>query len=237
MSDLADNLHPAEKGLVWQFFGCKRDGFFVEVGANDPQHGSQTWLLERNGWRGVLIEPQSCFFDRLVRERPGSRVYQAACSSPERRGTGTLHIANLPGFSTLEKHPDAHGVAYVSTESARILTLDELLEAEGNPVVDFISIDVEGHELQVLRGLTLERHRPKLLLIEDPVRDLDKHRYLRAHGYRLVKRTALNNWYVPEDAVFTMATLGERLELFRKMYLATPFRQWRLARRRRAGGA
>src|SRR5204862_4491 len=81
---------------------------------------------------------------------------------------------------------------------------------------------VEGHELQVLRGLSLERHRPNLVLIEDAVRDLDQHRYLRSHGYRLVKRTALNNWYIPENAAFSMATLGERIGLFRKMYLATP---------------
>lgn len=46
-----------EKQLVWEFFGRKRDGFFVEVGANGPFAGSQTWLLEQNGWRGVLVEP------------------------------------------------------------------------------------------------------------------------------------------------------------------------------------
>jgi FkbM family methyltransferase len=234
-SKSTDNLHPEEKELVWQHFGRKRDGFFIEVGANDPERGSQTWLLERNGWRGLLIEPQASFFHRLVRDRPRSKVYHAACSSPERRGNGTLHVANLPGFSTLEKHPDTHGVAYVRTEPALVTTLDEILQAEGNPAVDFLSIDVEGHELEVLRGLSLERHRPSLVLIEDAVRDLDQHRYLRSHGYRLVKRTALNNWYIPENAAFSMATLGERIGLFRKMYLATPFRRWRLARRRRAG--
>ena len=56
---------------------------------------------------------------------------------------------------------------------------------------------------------------------------------MTTRGYKLVKRTVLNNWYVPRETKFTMATLGERLELVRKMYLATPIRQWRLALRRR----
>ncbi len=117
------------------------------------------------------------------------------------------------------------------------MTLDDILEKENNPRVDFISIDVEGGEVDVLRGFSLERHQPVLVLIEDGVRNLDKHRAMISRGYKLVKRTVLNNWYVPRETRFTMATFAERLELFRKMYLATPFRQWRLAmRRRRADG-
>ena len=48
-----------EKHLVWEYFGRKKEGMFVEVGANDAVAGSQTRLLEQNGWRGVLVEPQS----------------------------------------------------------------------------------------------------------------------------------------------------------------------------------
>jgi hypothetical protein len=87
--------------------------------------------------------------------------------------------------------------------------------------------------LDVLSGFSLENVRPALVLMEDAVRNLDKHRYMTSHGYKLVKRTVLNNWYVPRETKFTMATFGERMELFRKMYLATPIRQWRLAARRR----
>ncbi len=91
-------LEALEKKLVWDFFGRKRDGFFVEVGANDPCGGSQTWLLEQNGWRGILVEPLPDFYDKLVSARPRSKVYQAACSAPEKRGTATLHVASHDGF-------------------------------------------------------------------------------------------------------------------------------------------
>jgi|ERR1051326_1338230 FkbM family methyltransferase len=233
MSDDTKRLEALEKELVWQFFGRKRDGFFIEVGANDPSGGSQTWLLEQNGWRGILVEPLAEFHAKLTSARPRSKVYQAACSAPEKRGTATLHVASHDGFSTLEPQRDSHGVEFTRTETVPVMTLDDILEKEGNPRVDFVSIDVEGGELDVLRGFSLERRRPALVLIEDGVRNLDKHRAMTGRGYKLVKRTVLNNWYVPRGTTFTMATLGERIELFRKMYLATPIRQWRLAMRRR----
>src|SRR5947207_9147659 len=108
MTDGTKRLEALEKELVWQFFGCKREGFFIEVGANDPKGGSQTWLLEQNGWRGILVEPQSAFYNQLVNERKNSRVYQVACSAPEKRGAATLHIATFDGFSTLQRQEDSH---------------------------------------------------------------------------------------------------------------------------------
>ena len=70
---------------VWQFFGQKSQGFFIEVGANDPFGGSQTWLLEQNGWKGILIEPQQQFSQRLKAARPGSQVFGVACARPTGR--------------------------------------------------------------------------------------------------------------------------------------------------------
>ncbi len=223
-----------EKALILEFFKHRREGFFVEVGANDPINGSQTWLLERNGWRGLLVEPQSAYYEKLLRERPASKAYNVACSAPGRPCTTTLHIANLDGFSSIDPQADTQGVSFGKKETVRVSTLDDILATEGHPKVDFVSIDVEGHELEVLQGFSLERYHPTLILVEDTVRNLDKHRYLTEHGYRLVKRTTMNNWYVPKEADFQMSTIFERLELFRKMHLATPLRQWRLARRRLA---
>jgi hypothetical protein len=96
-----------------------------------------------------------------------------------------------------------------------------------------VSIDVEGMELQVLRGFDLMRHRPAMLLIEDHLEHLLVYRHLVRHGYRVVKRTGVNNWYVPKRQPFHLTTWTERLKLFRKMYLGLPFRKMRWARRRR----
>ena len=223
-----------EKQLVWQYFQHRTDGFFVEVGANDPRAGSQTWLLEQNGWCGLLVEPQSALCEALRRERRRSQVFQVACSAPEKRGDAVLHIADLNGFSALEQQADTHGVSFVRTETVRLCTLDELLVEAGSPRVDFLSIDVEGMELDVLRGFSLKTHRPALLLVEDTVRSLEKHHYLTRHGYKLVKRTTLNNWYVPKECLFQLTTWIERIELSRKMFLGLPIRKLRMALRRQS---
>ncbi|HLZ53600.1 MAG TPA: FkbM family methyltransferase [Verrucomicrobiae bacterium] len=223
-----------EKQLVWEFFGRKREGFFVEVGANDPCSGSQTWLLEQNGWRGVLIEPQAALCEKLRRERKKSLVFQVACSGPEKEGEAVLHIAAQDGVSTLEKQIDSHGAQFIGTERVKITTLDKILKEAGTSRMDFLSLDVEGHEIEVMRGFDFKKYRPELILIEDGVRTLDKHRFLKRQGYQLVKRTCLNNWYIPDDRPFHMTFWLERLELFRKMYLGLPFRKARLFLRRRA---
>ena len=225
--------------LVWRYFNGQAKGFFVEVGANHPTDGSQSWHLEQQGWRGVLIEPQARLSAVLRKARPGSQVFQVACSAPDKVGVADLHIPDThDGFASLECNVDDHQMVYQTTERVEVITLDEVLRRAAAPTpLDFLSLDTEGTELDVLRGLDLEKYRPRLILIEDKGQSLDKHRHLRAHGYRLVKRTELNNWYVPEGTPFTLSSAWERVLLWRKVFLGLPFRQfrrWRHLRRRPA---
>jgi len=226
-----------EKQLVLKFFGPQRGGIFVEVGANDPVAGSQTWLLEQNGWRGVLVEPQSSHYEKLCALRKNSQVFRVACSAPGQEGEMDLLLADENGSSTLRRQRDTHGTRFVGAERVQVTTLDRVLQSAGLTRMDFLSLDVEGHEIEVLRGLDFEKFRPALILIEDGARDLNRHRFLRARGYKLVKRTCLNNWYVPRDCDFRMRSLAERFELFRKMFLGLPFRKLRLYLRRRRAAA
>jgi len=62
-----------------------------------------------------------------------------------------------------------------------------------------------------------------MILIEDHLENLSVHRHLVRHGYRLVKRTGVNNWYVPKRQPFHMTTPAERLKLFRKMFPGASF--------------
>jgi len=234
-------LNQTQDELVWAYFGRRREGVFVEVGANRPRDGSQTWLLEQQGWCGLLVEPQEKLFRQLSEQRPHSRVFRAACSAPEKVGYADLHIPDesLDGFATLERNVDDFRIRYTHTERVEIVTLDGLLAQAGFRGVDFVSIDTEGTELDVLRGFDLATHRPGLILLEDKCQSLDKHRYLRARGYKLAKRTELNNWYVPREVKFGLTTVGERLKLWRKVFLGLPFRslrRWRQTRRRSGPG-
>jgi FkbM family methyltransferase len=219
--------------LVWDYFQRRTQGFFVEVGANDPVALSQTYLLEQHNWEGILVEPQAACCQRLREVRKRSKVIQAACGPPEQRGKARFRVAADTVHSSLATQPAEQGVAFADTMEVDLVTLNDLLAASGNPKPDFVSIDVEGAELGVLQGFDLGRYHPALLLLEDHVEDLRLHSYLRAHDYKLVRRTGSNNWYIPREVPFAIG-FGERLKLFRKMWLATPLRKLKAFRKRRA---
>jgi FkbM family methyltransferase len=225
---------PPETELVWKFFAGRTDGFFVDIGANDPQRGSQSWFLEERGWRGILIEPQARLCERLRPARPRSQVVQVACGAPDAPPEMPFFTAATPGHSGLVKNLVDAGTTYVGTEKVKVMTLDAILAEAGNPAIDFVSMDVEGTQYDVLRGFSLQRHRPKLLLVEDHLYDLKTHRLLGRSGYKLVKRTGLNNWYVPNESTFGPAPFGERFRLWKKIWANTPFRKLRVFLERRS---
>lgn len=227
-----------EDGLVWEYFGRKRDGFFVEVGANEPCGGSQTWFLEGKGWRGILVEPLPQLAARLRAERPRSRVFEAACAAPGHPEVVKFHESDCSAHSGLQRHLLDEHERYVALHRVRALTLDELLREAGDPRVDFLSVDVEGMQWEVLRGFDLPRHRPGLLAVEDHLFNWKTHRLVRRAGYRLVKRFGFNNWYVPPAQPFPFNTRVERLKLWRKVWPGTPVRSlkhWWERRRKGTG--
>jgi FkbM family methyltransferase len=229
LSQVHDNH---ETRLVAAFFG-DRKGFFVEVGANDPHARSQTWHLEQAGWTGLLIEPQPDLADQL-RAKRSAKVFAVACSSPDNAGrTLPLHVAGP--LSSLDRTRMAPGARPQAVIDVPIRTLDSVLEEAGAPErFDFLSIDVEGHEIEVLRGFDIARWQPRLILLEDHVADLSKHRFLAASGYRIVRRFENNGWYVPRDSA-VRCRLSDRWEILRKYYLALPFRLLRNLSRRLRG--
>jgi len=211
-----------EDVLLWQHFGRRTNGFFVEIGANHPTLFSQTWLFEQQGWTGILVEPLAAKCALLRAHRPHSRVFQAAIAAPEQRGRAKFTVAagdDMLSGLTVDPRTTAAAV-----EEVQVRTLDDVLAEAGHPRIDLLSIDVEGLELQVLRGFDLERYRPAVMLVEDHLQRLEVHRHLVGRGYRLVKRTGCNNWYVPREAEFSLSTPGERFLLWKEIHLDTPVR-------------
>jgi len=154
---------------------------------------------------------------------------QAACGAPEQRGQVDFHVSDEFARSTLEKNALSLNVSFIRTDTVDLKTVDDILEETQLPHVDFVSIDVEGLQLELLRGFNLEKYRPQLLLVEDHLHSLNTHRYLRHHNYYLAKRTARNHWYVPVGVTFTLTSPLERFLVWQKVWLRTPFRKLRIA--------
>lgn len=193
-----------EDRILSRIFRGKRRGACIEVGANDGVYGSTSLHFERLGWRCILIEPnpELC---REIRTRRKAELFE--CAASDRPGTLTLHVAQgawrADGMSTVSDRPEDHArIRQLGFQTydvhVRADTLDAILTAAGlQEPPDFISIDVEGHEQQVLSGFSLERWKPTVLIIEDNSATMNKAigDYLARFGYLRFRRTGVNDWY------------------------------------------
>jgi FkbM family methyltransferase len=149
-------------------------GFFVEAGANDGVNFSNTYYLERaREWTGLLVEAIPDLYRACVRHRPRSRVVNCALVAPEREGElVTMQYSNLQSIVS-GALPYSHVEAGLLSQHERTYevqvpgrTLGSLLDELEPPRFDLLVLDVEGYEAEVLRGLDLDRHRPRFALIE-----------------------------------------------------------------------
>lgn len=177
------SLHDIDRKL--EKYLTHRNGFFIEVGANDGFSQSNTYYFERfRGWTGILIEGIPELYQKCILERPKSKVFNyvlVAENFPELYAT--MKYANLmsivKGALKSEEADENHVkkgseiqknvVPYEVKVSARTLT--SILEECQVNEIDFLSLDVEGFELNVLQGLDFNKYKPKYMLIETRFKD------------------------------------------------------------------
>lgn len=115
---------------LWVLKKVGNKGFFVDVGAHDGVESSNTYALEKAGWRGICIEPNPEAYAKLVQERKCNAMNVAAGTMPPR------------------------------------LPLVNILKGIAPPVIDYLSIDVDGGEMDVLASMDFKKHYVKLITIE-----------------------------------------------------------------------
>ncbi|MDC3386582.1 FkbM family methyltransferase [Gammaproteobacteria bacterium] len=233
-TNIFKNRPDVEQKLVQKFFNSLDSNvkneedvgrFFVDVGANDPVIDSQSYHLESLGWKGLLIEPLKEYTD-LLKSKRSNKVIQIACSSKKNHDK-ILDIIVAGVHSTLNAKPIAVGVSSNKTQKVKCKTLDHVLEEHNiQKNFDFLSIDVEGHEMELFDGFSLNYWMPKLIVLEDHVINHEKHNYMKKNNYQLMCRTGLNSWYVPQSFDWHLS-LKAKFEFFRKYYLGIIFRKLR----------
>ena len=195
-----------EDVMLLRALGGVGRGFYVDVGAQDPVEDSVTKAFYERGWRGVNIEPVECWYERLREDRPRDVNLRMLASA--REGTADFYEVAGTGLSTMDaKLADQHARDGREVVRHRIAcgTLDHVLETCGEETIHFLKIDVEGAEAQVLAGLSLDRHRPWVLLIEAraPNSDIETHAEWEpgvvSAGYVLAYQDGLNRFYVASE--------------------------------------
>lgn len=177
-----------EDALLWDLLGDREHGFFVEAGAYDGYTFSVSYLFEGAGWDGVLVEALADRAAECEERRTSSKVVNAALSSP-----GSAPTATFARDAEIEWN-SALAAADQAGETVAVTTLDAVLEGHSGPI-DFVVLDLEGHELPALEGFDLDRWQPHVLLVEnnadDGVRSL-----LERRGYAYVAPFAQNDLYI-----------------------------------------
>jgi FkbM family methyltransferase len=192
----------AEDVLLRRVFPDGDQGFYVDVGANHPTLHSVTRHFSDRGWTGVNVEPVARVWEMLQAERPRDVNLSLAISDHE--GTMTLHEpSDSLGMSTLDVDFAAglklHGYSYVE-RTVEVITLATLCERHvGDRTIDFLKIDVEGHELAVIRGADWGRWRPRVLVIEATIQPETWEPILLAADYLPAAFDGLNRYYVREE--------------------------------------
>lgn len=191
--------------LIELYFSNKKDGVCVEVGAANGVRGSNTLFFEKLGWRTLCVEPNPLYIEEIKSCR--KEYVQYACGSSNEQSIpftvfdiGDKNIMSslsslCPDSRLLKTHGHVINSSYTIDVSVR--TLDKILEDSNFPTdIDFISIDTEGTELDVLKGLDLNRWNISLLVVENNFDDEDIKEYMLQHGYTKDARWKINDFYV-----------------------------------------
>jgi len=193
-----------EEVVIDSFFNKKKNGFCVDVGAaNGIRYSNSRYLIEELNWSAVLIEPHPTFFDEL------KELY---------KNTDTVSLLNIAAHSKTGKLPF---YVYGRDEHAQVSTLSEsfkerVINIHGNkyedeptivnveslknilkdlPFVDFLSIDCEGVDMEVIKSNDWEMYRPDLVCVEQSMPEEEIVEFMSSVNYKLYKKTAGNMFF------------------------------------------
>lgn len=173
------------------FSGKKQNGFFVEVGTGNGEQLSNTFMLEKSfGWTGILFEPDRRFHESIKTLRMANLDDRPVYSCDD-KVMEFLEVSNAGELSTLSEFRRADGrFRKGSRHEVRTTTLNSAFKLHNAPCdIDYISIDTEGSELEVLQGLDLHHYHVRFLTIEHNFEENKKEAiqaYLAPFGYRTV---------------------------------------------------
>jgi FkbM family methyltransferase len=194
------------------FFAAASGGVFVDVGAARPDFLSMSALYRSLNWRVIAIEPNPVFCH--AHRAAGFDVLEYACADRDADDVdfevvdshGTLYAGPVSfeslsslrikdSYRATQEEPDVRRI------KVKVRRLDTILVEHAPDVsrLDLVSVDVEGWELEVLDGLSFERYRPRVLIVENLFAEAGYRQALAERGYGLWRRVWPNDVYVRRE--------------------------------------
>jgi FkbM family methyltransferase len=182
-----------DKWIIEKLFPGKVDGIFADIGAHDGISFSNTYLLEQKGWKGIAVEPNPSAYERLSRNRKCITIQ--GCITPK-SGRGKFRM--ITGYSEMlsgliaefdARHEDRitneimlHGGEYKDIE-VNCFNLVELLNNHEIHQVDYLNVDIEGAEYEVLKSIDFDCIRIAIIGVENNYLDWRVPKLLTSKGY------------------------------------------------------
>jgi len=200
--------------LIRGFFRDKPVGVYVDVGAFHPIYYSNTYALYKSGWNGLAIDANGSF-ERLYKKfRPRDIFVHAAVGQSE----GKAHFVHFSSgaFDRLQKFASEVPEQFRTGETTREVNmrrLDQILDSSKATKVDFLNIDCEGADLDILSSIDFAKLRPSLISVEDHSANWTVSpvvKILAENGYAMYGRCGLSTLFV--DAIRKVQSVSDIVE-------------------------
>jgi FkbM family methyltransferase len=194
--------HGEDKYLE-SLFDVTVPGFCVDVGATDGIGGNNTYLFEKRGWGCICIEPISAYYEQCKQNRKVA-IRCAVGEKAEEDKEFTVFTLNGDNYSAIsglkpdERLVESHKHLITNTQTIQVpvRTLTSILDEYYAPTnIDFISIDTENTELDVLKGMDFNKYKVRYLCIENNFNEPMIEEYLLQFNFKKIHRLAVNDFY------------------------------------------
>lgn len=197
-----------EDVVLWRVFKNLKNGYYIDIGACDPEKDSDTKMLYDNGWKGINIEPEKVYFEKLVKHRPKDINLNLAID--EFGGDKLFYTSKTRGWSTLNKLRAEH-VDFNSSKIIKVkcVPLNDLIEEYCKKKINFLKIDVEGNEINILNSFDFKKYRPEIIMVEEQLQyisDTNKKnelsKLISKNGYHKCQFNGVNSIYISDKAPY-----------------------------------
>ena len=197
--------------ILNHIFKNKNDGFYIDVGCQHPIKNNNTYLLFKKGWKGVNIDLDSVNIDLFNFFRPKDKNINSAVSNNVETVKLFYYHQKSP-INTLDENISLRQQAKIEKKiDIQTNTLENILDNYSINKIDLLTIDVEGFELKVLKGLNFDKYKPCVIVVEFldlesnkweiPYNNLDNVLKSELYSFLINKNYKLVNW-VNGDLVF-----------------------------------
>ena len=191
--------------ILNRIFRDKKSGFYVDVGANNPFEQSNTQFFYDLGWKGINIDAMPGSMKVFHRIRPRDINLELPISDSEE--TLQYHIFETSFFNSFAPEPEVlKNEKLLEVKDLNSTSLAKVFEEHvGSKVIDFMAVDVEGWDLNVLRSNDWSKFRPKVLIVEmldvpaDKVNETEMAHYMDAIGYAFFCSTSANALFFEKE--------------------------------------